>query len=63
MRKDAVHGNLEGIRNSLIGELAALYDLEQEEDVFLTPTPAKQYLILCRGFQVIFYHYPGSEIF
>ncbi|MBQ9306795.1 MAG: GTPase HflX [Clostridia bacterium] len=35
MRKNEVHGNLEGIRDTLIDRLAALYDVSLDEDLFL----------------------------
>ena len=34
-KETKVHGNLEGVRDSLIETLAALYDVEVDEDAFL----------------------------
>ena len=36
MRKQEVHGNLEGLRDSVIAQLGMLYEAELDEDQFLS---------------------------
>ena len=49
MKKEQVHGNLEGIRDTVIDRLAALYDVQLDETAFL-PRELMEFLAAMSGY-------------